>query len=157
MPAPGDVGVFPTTAPRAVTVASARPSPSPRRVLIVDDEPLVAAMLADVVSMLGYEGQVATNGSDALRLASEFGPDARSGPHASRWESRPPPLRTWSADWRSTTRHNTDPRPFSTAATMPAPAAGTTSRESSDSSVIPIGPSKPSGMLSALPKASLTS
>jgi hypothetical protein len=40
---------------------------------------------------------------------------------------------------------------------MPAPAAGTTSRESSDSSVIPIGPSKPSGMLSALPKASLTS
>jgi CheY-like chemotaxis protein len=49
--------------------------PSPRRVLIVDDGPLVAAMLADVVSMLDYEGQVATNGSDALRLVSEFGPD----------------------------------------------------------------------------------
>jgi CheY-like chemotaxis protein len=49
--------------------------PSPRRVLIVDDEPLITAMLNDVVSMLGYVAQVAGTGHEALRLVSEFRPD----------------------------------------------------------------------------------
>jgi DNA-binding NtrC family response regulator len=45
------------------------------RVLIVDDEPPVAAMLEAVVTALGYTPQVASTGSDALRIIPEFRPD----------------------------------------------------------------------------------
>jgi DNA-binding response OmpR family regulator len=50
--------------------------PSPiRRVLIVDDEPQMAAMLQEVVSTLGYAVLVATTGPDAIRAVPEFQPD----------------------------------------------------------------------------------
>jgi DNA-binding response OmpR family regulator len=55
--------------------APAMPS-SPRRVLIVDDEPQVAAMLEHIVSMLGYVARVASTGPEALRLRLDFQPDA---------------------------------------------------------------------------------
>jgi two-component system OmpR family response regulator len=45
------------------------------RVLIVDDEPPVAAMLEAVVTALGYTPRVAWTGSDALRILPEFRPD----------------------------------------------------------------------------------
>jgi DNA-binding response OmpR family regulator len=45
------------------------------RVLIVDDEPQVAAMLKDVLTMLGHTAQVVGTGPDALRAVPEFQPD----------------------------------------------------------------------------------
>lgn len=45
------------------------------RVLIVEDEVQVAAMLEALVTALGYTAQVAGTGSDALRLLPEFRPD----------------------------------------------------------------------------------
>src|SRR5262245_50060528 len=50
--------------------------PSSRhRVLVVDDEPQIAAMLNDVLTTLGYAVQVAGTGPDALRAVPEFWPD----------------------------------------------------------------------------------
>ena len=45
------------------------------RVLVVDDEPQVAAMLTDVLTALGYTVQVAGTGPDAIRAVPEFWPD----------------------------------------------------------------------------------
>jgi DNA-binding response OmpR family regulator len=45
------------------------------RVLIVDDEPHVAAMLEEAVTTFGYAAHVAPNGQEALRVAAEFHPD----------------------------------------------------------------------------------
>jgi DNA-binding response OmpR family regulator len=45
------------------------------RVLVVDDEPQVAAMLNDVLTTLGYAVQVAETGADALCAVPEFKPD----------------------------------------------------------------------------------
>lgn len=45
------------------------------RVLIVDDEPQVAAMLKDVVTMLGHTVRVVGTGPDALRTVPEFQAD----------------------------------------------------------------------------------
>jgi DNA-binding NtrC family response regulator len=45
------------------------------RVLIVDDEPLVAEMLQAVVTALGYTARTAATGPDALRMLEEFSPD----------------------------------------------------------------------------------
>jgi DNA-binding response OmpR family regulator len=44
------------------------------RVLVVDDEPRVAAMLKETVSYLGYEVEVAPTGEDALHVLPEFRP-----------------------------------------------------------------------------------
>jgi DNA-binding response OmpR family regulator len=50
--------------------------PSPRRrVLVVDDEPQVAAMLSDVLTSLGYAVRVAGTGRDGISLVPEFRPD----------------------------------------------------------------------------------
>jgi two-component system, NtrC family, C4-dicarboxylate transport response regulator DctD len=49
-----------------------------RRVLVVDDEPQVAAMLNDVLTALGYAVQVAGTGRDGISLVPEFGPDVVS-------------------------------------------------------------------------------
>jgi DNA-binding response OmpR family regulator len=50
--------------------------PSPRRrVLVVDDEPQVAAMLNDVLTTLGYAVRVAGTGRDGISLVPEFRPD----------------------------------------------------------------------------------
>jgi CheY-like chemotaxis protein len=50
--------------------------PSPRRrVLVVDDEPQVAAMLSNVLTTLGYAVQVAGNGRDGISFVPEFRPE----------------------------------------------------------------------------------
>jgi two-component system OmpR family response regulator len=50
--------------------------PSPRRrVLVVEDEPQVAAMLNDVLTTWGYAVQVAGTGPDAISIVPEFSPD----------------------------------------------------------------------------------
>jgi two-component system response regulator AtoC len=45
------------------------------RVLIVEDEAQVAALLSETLSHLGYTPEVATTGTDALRLLDTFEPD----------------------------------------------------------------------------------
>jgi CheY-like chemotaxis protein len=45
------------------------------RVLVVDDEPQVAAMLNAVLKTLGYSVQVAETGADGLRIVPGFRPD----------------------------------------------------------------------------------
>ena len=45
------------------------------RVLIVEDEPSVVALLEDMVSFLGYTLAVAMTGRDALHAVPEFRPD----------------------------------------------------------------------------------
>lgn len=49
--------------------------PSRGRVLIVDDEPQVAAMLEAVVTALGYTARIAGTGPAALSLLPGFQPD----------------------------------------------------------------------------------
>jgi len=46
------------------------------RVLVVDDEPQIVAVLADFLAELGYATRSAMTGPEALRLAAEFQPDA---------------------------------------------------------------------------------
>jgi DNA-binding response OmpR family regulator len=50
-------------------------SSSRRRVLVVDDEPQIAAMLNHVLTTLGYVVLVAETGADALRIVPGFCPD----------------------------------------------------------------------------------
>ena len=50
-------------------------SPPLARVLVVDDEPQVAAVLRDALNDLGYAVQVAVNGAEALGLVSLYRPD----------------------------------------------------------------------------------
>lgn len=51
-------------------------TPSSGSILIVDDEPAVAEMLRDIFVSQGYEVDAATNGGDAVMLASLSRPDA---------------------------------------------------------------------------------
>jgi CheY-like chemotaxis protein len=46
-----------------------------RRVLVVDDNPDAAAMLADLLAAMGYVTRVANDGPQALRVAAEFDPE----------------------------------------------------------------------------------
>jgi two-component system KDP operon response regulator KdpE len=50
-------------------------SSSLARVLVVEDEPHVAAVLHDALIDLGYAVQVAVNGAEALRLVALYQPD----------------------------------------------------------------------------------
>jgi DNA-binding NtrC family response regulator len=52
--------------------------PSLGRVLIVDDEPRVAAMLHDVVVDLGYAAHMAADGPAALRVVPLYHPTSCS-------------------------------------------------------------------------------
>lgn len=45
------------------------------RILIVDDEPSVGAMLRELLSELGYVAKAAVRGAEALQLVSIFQPD----------------------------------------------------------------------------------
>jgi DNA-binding response OmpR family regulator len=45
------------------------------RVLVVEDEPVVADMLRDVVTSLGYESEIAGDGPEALRQVGACPPD----------------------------------------------------------------------------------
>jgi two-component system, OmpR family, response regulator len=53
-----------------------RPDGSPIRVLVVDDEPSLAELLAGVLRYEGWDIAVAGDGSSAVRTAREFKPDA---------------------------------------------------------------------------------
>ena len=53
-----------------------RPDGSPVRVLVVDDEPSLAELLASVLRYEGWEIRTAADGSSAVRAAREFQPDA---------------------------------------------------------------------------------
>jgi two-component system OmpR family response regulator len=53
-----------------------RPDGSPVRVLVVDDEPSLAELLASVLRYEGWEIRTAADGSTAVRTAREFQPDA---------------------------------------------------------------------------------
>src|SRR3954453_23836228 len=45
------------------------------KLLVVDDEPNIAALLAATLRLVGFEVRVAESGSQALAAAEEFGPD----------------------------------------------------------------------------------
>jgi two-component system, OmpR family, response regulator len=65
--------------PTAATVGgrlSERPDGTPVRVLVVDDEPSLAELLASVLRYEGWDIAVAADGSSAVRTAREFKPDA---------------------------------------------------------------------------------
>jgi two-component system, OmpR family, response regulator len=49
---------------------------SPARVLVVDDEPSLAELLARVLRYEGWEVETAATGAAAIRTARRFGPDA---------------------------------------------------------------------------------
>jgi two-component system, OmpR family, response regulator len=55
---------------------SERPDGTPIRVLVVDDEPSLAELLASVLRYEGWDIAVAADGSSAVRAAREFKPDA---------------------------------------------------------------------------------
>jgi DNA-binding response OmpR family regulator len=46
-----------------------------KKVLIADDEPNIVVSLEFLMKQRGYDVRVVTNGEDALRTVSEFGPD----------------------------------------------------------------------------------
>jgi len=50
-------------------------STAKRRVLLVDDEPLILATIGQVLRNAGYETAEAGSGEDALKIALEFHPD----------------------------------------------------------------------------------
>ncbi|MFT3775801.1 MAG: response regulator [Minicystis sp.] len=53
----------------------ATPAPARSRILVVDDNPDAAELLADSLSALGYALRVAHNGPAALRIAASFAPE----------------------------------------------------------------------------------
>jgi two-component system OmpR family response regulator len=60
----------------ARNVGIQRADGTPVRVLVVDDEPSLAELLASVLRYEGWNVLVAANGADAVRTAREFRPDA---------------------------------------------------------------------------------
>jgi two-component system, OmpR family, response regulator len=60
----------------AQAAALQRADGTPIRVLVVDDEPSLAELLASVLRYEGWEIQTASDGSSAVRTAREFRPDA---------------------------------------------------------------------------------
>ncbi len=64
------------TAPGQQVSALTRPDGSPVRVLVVDDEPTLAEVLASVLRHEGWEVRTASDGMTAVRTAREFQPDA---------------------------------------------------------------------------------
>ena len=58
------------------TPAPTRPDGTPLRVLVVDDEPSLAEVLASVLSIEGWSARSAADGASAVREAREFAPDA---------------------------------------------------------------------------------
>ena len=55
---------------------SPRPDGTPIRVLVVDDEPSLAELLASVLRYEGWDIRTAADGASAVRAAREFKPDA---------------------------------------------------------------------------------
>ncbi|HEY0476164.1 MAG TPA: ATP-binding protein [Kofleriaceae bacterium] len=70
LPAPGSVAVAPRPAARGP-----RHTTSPRRVLIVDDNPDAAELMGEALELAGHIVQIAHDGARGLELAAEFDPD----------------------------------------------------------------------------------
>ncbi|MEN3306451.1 MAG: two-component system, OmpR family, response regulator, partial [Micromonosporaceae bacterium] len=51
------------------------PEPRAARILVVDDEPNIGALLAATLRLVGLDVRVATGGHEALVLAQAFQPD----------------------------------------------------------------------------------
>ena len=64
----------PTPRPRSVRAWN-RPDGTPIRILIVDDEPTYREYLERFLARDGLSVRTAETGSDAIRIADEFGPD----------------------------------------------------------------------------------
>jgi two-component system OmpR family response regulator len=64
------------SAPKAADSGLRRADGSPVRVLVVDDEPSLAELLASVLRYEGWEIRTAEDGAAAVRTAREFQPDA---------------------------------------------------------------------------------
>jgi len=62
--------------PRARNADVQRPDGTPVRVLVVDDEPSLAELLASVLRYEGWNVVTAGSGAEAVRTAREFRPDA---------------------------------------------------------------------------------
>jgi two-component system, OmpR family, response regulator ResD len=60
---------------RAATIEDVRPPASRRSVLVVDDEPTIAEVVARYLERAGYDSWTAGDGLEALRLATERQPD----------------------------------------------------------------------------------
>ena len=69
-------GVAGGTAPSARNAGIQRADGTPVRVLVVDDEPSLAELLASVLRYEGWNVRTAGSGADAVRTAREFRPDA---------------------------------------------------------------------------------
>jgi PAS domain S-box-containing protein len=69
-------GQEPLLEPTPLIPTKVRPARAARVVLIVDDEPGNAAMLADLLRGAGVESSVATNGAEAIALLGRVAPDA---------------------------------------------------------------------------------
>jgi two-component system, OmpR family, response regulator len=69
-------GVAAAVAPAAAAQTIQRADGTPIRVLVVDDEPSLAELLASVLRYEGWEIQTAGDGSSAVRTARELRPDA---------------------------------------------------------------------------------
>jgi CheY-like chemotaxis protein len=55
--------------------ASEKPSKAPRRVLVVDDNPDAATLLADAMSIAGHDVRTAGDGPSALELVESYVPE----------------------------------------------------------------------------------
>jgi two-component system, OmpR family, response regulator len=66
----------PAAAAGAQRASIRRPDGTPVRVLVVDDEPSLAELLASVLRYEGWEIQTAGDGASAVRAGREFRPDA---------------------------------------------------------------------------------
>jgi len=59
----------------AETIAGVGPPDGRRSVLVVDDEPTIAEVVARYLDRAGYDSAIAGDGPEALRLAAELEPD----------------------------------------------------------------------------------
>ena len=55
---------------------SKTPVQSPKRVLVVDDEPTIRELIADALREFGYQIETAPNGAEALEIMHRWLPDA---------------------------------------------------------------------------------
>lgn len=69
-----DVGPIPPL-PDEPDAGAPQPGRARLRVLVVDDEPLIAQTVTAILNAHGFEALEATNGEDALQVARRFQPD----------------------------------------------------------------------------------
>lgn len=68
-------GKLPVPGPRADPSTPVSDTSRKRRVLVVDDEQLIAESLRDIISRAGFETSCALSGTEAIELAEELCPD----------------------------------------------------------------------------------